>query len=378
MKKILSLQLFQKLQSNFKNLIIILVKLIKFVSGLPKLFAQRIFRKIVEHDIDKEQALNNTTYGGLFAFIKKEGLSLCEELKLQAKYTSEKKQSRKEIGCFCEAFGIEAIRAPSTKKKIKKQFSIFSKDKSKNSYPSYYRKKRGKKNLGNFQKSNKAFKIFCYSCGKHGHKANACTTKKNIQELYINNSELGDKISKILLQTAEPTSSSSEKEDDEILQTNDQTSDSESLISSGPFKCINVLTDKEKTVEFLFDLVDKIQDKEIKRETLLKLKIMVLGETSTSKYKESIPIPQIEPFNISKLLENYSSKEITLKLIPIRNQTLSIKDLQLEINKIKEDIISIKNSLKILEIKDFELETKFSCFRKPHLQRKSFFRKRER
>ena len=338
----------------------------KFISGLPKLFAQRIFRKIAEHDTDKEQALNNTTYGGLFAFIKKEGLSLCEELKLQAKYTSEKKQSRKEIGCFCEAFGMEAIRAPSTKKKIKKQFSKFSKDKNKNSYPSYYRKKRGKKNFGNFRKSNKAFKIFCYSCGKPGHKANACTTKKKIQELFINDSELGDKISKILLQTPESTSSSSsEKEDDEILQINDQTSDSESSISSSPIKCINVLTDKEKNVEFLFDLVDKIQDKEIKRETLLKLKTMVLGETSTSKNKESIPIPQIEPFNISKLLEKYSSKEMTSKLIPIKNQTLSVKDLQLEINKIKEDIISIKNSLKHLEIKDFELETKLSILENP-------------
>ena len=53
------------------------------------------------------------TYGQLFAFVKKEALLACQELKFQAKYGNK----RKEMGSFCEAFGITGIRAPSTEKR---------------------------------------------------------------------------------------------------------------------------------------------------------------------------------------------------------------------------------------------------------------------
>jgi len=51
----------------------------------------------------------------LFGIIKSEGLTLCNELKLQAKYGADRAQSRQEMGNFCEAFGFEKIEAPSTK-----------------------------------------------------------------------------------------------------------------------------------------------------------------------------------------------------------------------------------------------------------------------
>ena len=45
--------------------------------------------------------------------LKKEALLACQELKFQAKYGNK----RKEMGSFCEAFGITGIRAPSTEKR---------------------------------------------------------------------------------------------------------------------------------------------------------------------------------------------------------------------------------------------------------------------
>ena len=46
---------------------------------------------------------------------------LCNELKIQAKFGSEKAQSRKEVGTLCEAFGVTKIEAPSSKAKRTKK-----------------------------------------------------------------------------------------------------------------------------------------------------------------------------------------------------------------------------------------------------------------
>jgi len=56
-------------------------------------------------------------FGQLFGIVKIERLNLCNEIKIQSKYESEKAQSRKEMGTFCEAFDITNIEAPSTARK---------------------------------------------------------------------------------------------------------------------------------------------------------------------------------------------------------------------------------------------------------------------
>lgn len=89
----------------------------QFVYGLPYLFSQRIKQKIKEELQSEEIPWKDITYGQLTAFIKKEGLALCSELKIQAKYGREKGSKRKELGNFCEAFGIDKIKVPSNKKK---------------------------------------------------------------------------------------------------------------------------------------------------------------------------------------------------------------------------------------------------------------------
>jgi len=88
----------------------------RFIAGLPKLFGERILSKLRQNFVTNDIPFNLLTFGQLFGVLKFEGLNLCNTLKLQAKY-GDKSYTRNEMGNFCEAFGIEKIEAPSTKRK---------------------------------------------------------------------------------------------------------------------------------------------------------------------------------------------------------------------------------------------------------------------
>ena len=62
----------------------------KFVSRLPSLFSQKIFNKLSELIGKSPIPFEQIPFGQLFSFIKKEGISLCNELKLQARYSTDK------------------------------------------------------------------------------------------------------------------------------------------------------------------------------------------------------------------------------------------------------------------------------------------------
>lgn len=64
------------------------------VTGVSKLFAQRILNKHKTQTDLEEIPFSQITFGQLFCFVRKEGLSLCSELKIQAKYV--RKISNKE------------------------------------------------------------------------------------------------------------------------------------------------------------------------------------------------------------------------------------------------------------------------------------------
>ena len=46
------------------------------------------------------------TFGQLLSFIKNEGISLCNKLKLQARYSTDKAAKRKELGSFLSLIHI--------------------------------------------------------------------------------------------------------------------------------------------------------------------------------------------------------------------------------------------------------------------------------
>ena len=131
---------------------------------------------------------NSLTFGQLFGIIKSEGLTLCNAFKLQAKYSAGKAQSRQEMGNFCETFGLERIKAPSTKRKRnfkrksqpKRQFP--PKNTGKTYKPHLPIKTKPKVAKRSSKKQNKP--MVCYKCGKVGHKSFRCKMEKKINELF--------------------------------------------------------------------------------------------------------------------------------------------------------------------------------------------------
>jgi len=94
----------------------------RFIAGLPKLFGERILSKLRQNFATNDIPFNLLSFSQLFGIVKSEGLNLCNKIKLQSKYGSERAQSRKEMGNFCEAFGVTKIEAPSTiRKRINKK-----------------------------------------------------------------------------------------------------------------------------------------------------------------------------------------------------------------------------------------------------------------
>jgi len=89
----------------------------RFIAGLPKLFGECILNRLRQNFATNDIPFNLLTFGQLFGIIKSKGLTLCNELKLQAKYGADRTQSKQEMGNFCEAFSFEKIEAPSTKRK---------------------------------------------------------------------------------------------------------------------------------------------------------------------------------------------------------------------------------------------------------------------
>ena len=63
---------------------------------------------------------DDLTYGDLISEVKKEGLKLCSQLRLQYKIKKDLKASRKDLGYLCAQYGIEMPVPPSQKHNISK------------------------------------------------------------------------------------------------------------------------------------------------------------------------------------------------------------------------------------------------------------------
>ena len=211
------------------------------------------------------------TFGQLFGVVKSEGLNLCNELKLQAKYGADKAHVRTEMGNFCEAFGIEKIEAPSKRKKriikrkgpAKRPFR--PRPVAKPSPPAAKPRPKGKA-----PKKQSKKPIVCFKCGKPGHKSFQCKMEQKINELFSENPELKQKIHALLI-----NNQSKEEPDDYYSDSTD------SEYESSPIRTINVITNKSQE-EFLLDLIRQIPDGTMKKEYLEKLKQLILEEEDKS------------------------------------------------------------------------------------------------
>ena len=96
--------------------------------------------------------------------MKKEGLKLCSQLRLQYQIKRDLKTSKKDLGSFCAQYGIKMPVAPSQKHKKYKHY----KEKPYKKYKKYksYKHKNDKHQIRT--KKHKQ-EVRCLKCGQKGH-----------------------------------------------------------------------------------------------------------------------------------------------------------------------------------------------------------------
>ena len=78
----------------------------KFLYGLPRALNEKVQESLREGH-NGTIPYEDLTYGDLIGEVKKEGLKLCTQLKLQYQVKKDLKASRKDLGSFCAQYGIE-------------------------------------------------------------------------------------------------------------------------------------------------------------------------------------------------------------------------------------------------------------------------------
>ena len=104
--------------------------------------------------------------------LKNEGLKLCSQLKLQYQVKKYLKALKKDLGSFCNQYGIEMSLSPShkTRHNIRKSQPHQKKK---------YKKDTNYKKQNNTSKTKPKKEVKCFKCGKKGHIAS--NGKKNIK-----------------------------------------------------------------------------------------------------------------------------------------------------------------------------------------------------
>ncbi|KAH0632853.1 hypothetical protein KY284_035639 [Solanum tuberosum] len=185
----------------------------KFIDGLPNLFAERV-QKAIRGD-NPSINYDMFTYGKLISACVQEGLSLCNEIKLNQQIKRHRLNERKQLGEFCEQFAFDIPKQKSKdkeyipKKKKKSSIKDYEKWKKKRIEKKLRRAEEGK---GDSSKRKKKYckSDTCHKCGRFGHYAKDCRVKEKIKSLDIEDN-IKDSLYKIMLNSS---SDKSESEDD--------------------------------------------------------------------------------------------------------------------------------------------------------------------
>ncbi|KAH9704619.1 hypothetical protein KPL70_011539 [Citrus sinensis] len=205
----------------------------KFLAGLPTLLGEKV-RNSIKALYDNRIPYDELTYGELVSFVNKEGLKICQDLKLQKRLKEELKRSKQELGSFCKQFNYVPFKASTSK-----------------------------------------------TC--NGHTAKFCRMNKRLQELDLNEDILS-KIAPLLIESSDSESSMTGDSDplqlDELFGSDTSASSNSDSDSDSYLKKINVLT---KDQEIFLELVKHISDPNLQKDYLDKLlKTMDSDKAGTS------------------------------------------------------------------------------------------------
>ncbi|KAH9803219.1 hypothetical protein KPL71_001681 [Citrus sinensis] len=323
----------------------------KFLAGLPTLLGEKV-RNSIKALYDNRIPYDELTHGELVSFVNKEGLKICQDLKLQKRLKWELKKSKQELGGFCKQFNYDPFKTSypkdcngecSTKprskhyksKNFRKPFRNFRElPYKKPSRP--YKKPKFSKRKEFRAKPKTPFnykEAICHKCGMKGHTANYYRMNKKLHELDLDE-EILSKIAPLLVESSDSESSMSGDNDpyqvDELFDSDDSVSSSSESESDSYLKKINVLTKDQET---FLELVKHISDPNLQKEYLDKLlKTLDFNKAETSK----VPVVKKNSYDLTQILD----KKKTKKTVP------NIQDLQKEIKEIKCEIRDLKEKQK--------------------------------
>ncbi|KAH9801918.1 hypothetical protein KPL71_001205 [Citrus sinensis] len=321
----------------------------KFLAGLPTLLGENV-RNSIKALYDNRIPYDELTYGELVSFVNKEGLKICQDLKLQKRLKWELKKSKQELGSFCKQFNYDPFKTSISKdcngecstkphrkhyksKNFRKPFRNFRELPYKKPSRPYKKPKFSKKEFKAKTKTPFNYKeAICHKCGIKGHTAKYCRMNKKLHELDLDlDDEILSKLAHLLTESSDSESSMSGDSDpyqvDELFDTDDSASSSSESESDSFLKKINVLTKDQET---FLELVKHISDPNLQKEYLDKLlKTLDFNKAETSK----VPIVKKNSYDLTQILD----KKKTKKIVPnIQDLQKEIKDIKLEIKDLKE------------------------------------------
>uniref|UniRef100_A0A0R0ESJ6 Retropepsins domain-containing protein n=1 Tax=Glycine max TaxID=3847 RepID=A0A0R0ESJ6_SOYBN len=255
----------------------------------------------------------------------KVALKICQDDKIQRQLAKEKAQTKKDLGSFCEQFGLPAC--PKQKKRQNSRKEIHENkpvNKKRFSRRRYSNKPSTSKEMENPRQKIKS-KITSYNCGKQRHISKYCRLKKKLRNLNLEPT-IEEQINNLFIETSEEEeetkTSSSEIYDENLnlIQQDDQLSSTDD--DDGQ---VNTLTREQ---DLLFEAINSIPDPQEKKVFLEKLKKTL----------------EVKPSNIFKRLESSSTKPT------------AIQDLQTEINNLKREVKELRQQQEIHQIILSQLE----------------------
>uniref|UniRef100_A0A7N0U0L5 CCHC-type domain-containing protein n=1 Tax=Kalanchoe fedtschenkoi TaxID=63787 RepID=A0A7N0U0L5_KALFE len=284
----------------------------KFIDGLPHLFAERV-RKTLRKDMIAIP-YDTYTYGELIKTCVQEGLSLCNEIRLNQQIKRQSLLERNQLGQFCSQFGMDIPTNKGKGKYIPKEHKKPYKKKKRKYSEEKLVKKQHRKVYNKMNNKKDKRQITCYKCGRIGHYANKCRMKDKIKNLNLDE-ELKDSLKKLLINSDSETESSSDTETEtdssgntEIRNLNETTDSEDNACCSSYNDSLNVLKGND-----LIEFLQSIKDKELRSKLI---DSMDIPSSSDTKQNEEIHKIDNNPYMMSEVFKTLRQKQKTISETP--------------------------------------------------------------